>query len=307
MLTSRWRRVLPFLAVVAVLSMTACTDGSGGASGSPDASGEQAGGVVVSGDFGDTPEIEVPEGDPPAGLETSVASEGPDVDGTSVAEGDLIVVNYQGEVWETGNTFDSSFDRDAPFATSIGTGSVIPGWDQGLVDQPVGARVVLVIPPEDAYGEQGTEGIPPDSTLVFVVDILGSYSSADAATGPAVEGIPKDVPSVTGEVGQEPALELSKAKPRTSSRSTLVNQGTGEELVEGQTLVVEALQVAYPDGEVDFSSWSGSPLTFTPELVPGLTEALEGQAVGARVVSEIAAEDNEGTAIVLVIDVIGAF
>jgi FKBP-type peptidyl-prolyl cis-trans isomerase len=56
----------------------------------------------------------------------------------------------------------------------LGQGSVIPGWDQGLVGMKVGGRRELVIPAKLAYGASGTPGIPPNSPLVFVVDLLGA-------------------------------------------------------------------------------------------------------------------------------------
>lgn len=96
-------------------------------------------------------------------------------DGAKVAKGDNLTVDYLGQVYRSKNIFDQSFDKE-PFATTIGTGSVIKGWDQALVGQTVGSRVLLVIPPDLAYGEQGSgENIPPDATLTFVIDILAAY------------------------------------------------------------------------------------------------------------------------------------
>lgn len=92
-------------------------------------------------------------------------------DGPVVEAGQQITVHYKGALWD-GTVFDTSWGKD-PFTTVIGGGQVIPGWDQGLVGQTVGSQVLLVIPSELGYGPQGSgESIPPDSTLVFVVDIL---------------------------------------------------------------------------------------------------------------------------------------
>lgn len=92
--------------------------------------------------------------------------------GAVVETGQNLTVQYSGWLWD-GTQFDSSWVNGATFQTTIGTSSVIPGWDQGLVGQTVGSQVLLVIPPELGYGETGSgESIPPDSTLIFVVDIL---------------------------------------------------------------------------------------------------------------------------------------
>jgi peptidylprolyl isomerase len=116
------------------------------------------------------PTITVPDEDPPEELvvQPLIIGEGADVEAEQT-----ITVHYTGVLWDTGEVFDSSWTRGTPAPFSIGTGAVIPGWDAGLVGQPVGSQVLLVTPPEYGYGEQGSgESIPPDSTLVFVVDIL---------------------------------------------------------------------------------------------------------------------------------------
>jgi FKBP-type peptidyl-prolyl cis-trans isomerase 2 len=116
--------------------------------------------------------ITIPEGqDPPEELQEQVLIEG---DGAEVEAGQALAVQYTGVTWADGKKFDSSWDRDSASAFQIGTGSVVPGWDEGLVGKHVGDRVLLVLPPEEGYGEEGTEGIPGGSTLVFVVDILGA-------------------------------------------------------------------------------------------------------------------------------------
>ena len=93
-------------------------------------------------------------------------------DGPVVESGQTLTVQYAGWLWD-GTQFDASWMRGAPFETPIGQGLVIDGWDQGLVGKTVGSQVLLVIPSELGYGEQGSgDTIPPGATLIFVVDIL---------------------------------------------------------------------------------------------------------------------------------------
>lgn len=103
--------------------------------------------------------------------------------GAKVAKGQYLIVQYTGYIWRTGNVFDASWSRKAPFGFQIGAGQVIPGWDNGLAGQTVGSRVLLVIPPADGYGSAGASqaGIKGTDTLVFVVDILDAYPASAAS------------------------------------------------------------------------------------------------------------------------------
>lgn len=93
--------------------------------------------------------------------------------GQTAQAGQTVTVNYVGVLCKTGKTFDSSWQRNQPFTTALTTGSVIPGWVQGIPGMKVGGRRELVIPASLAYGKTGSGStIPPNSTLVFVVDLI---------------------------------------------------------------------------------------------------------------------------------------
>lgn len=119
------------------------------------------------------PDITIPPGRPPGRLIALPVVTG---NGPVVRKGDVIAVQYVGEIWRTGKQFDSSWDRGGPAAVPIGVGQIIPGWDKGLVGKKVGSRVLLVIPPAEGYGSSGNSqaGITGTDTLVFAVDILAA-------------------------------------------------------------------------------------------------------------------------------------
>ena len=136
----------------------------------PAAPAEGDAGVKVTGKLGSEPKITVPSGGtPPTGLLYKDLKVGK---GEEAAAGQTVDVQYTGALLKDGTKFDASWDRGGePFSFSLGAGMVIPGWDQGIVGMQKGGRRLLVIPPDLGYGPQGSGPIPPDSTLVFVVDL----------------------------------------------------------------------------------------------------------------------------------------
>jgi len=105
-------------------------------------------------------------------LEVATVIEG---EGPKVQPGQTLTVQYLGQLYPDGEIFDQSWTTGQPFGFQLGTGGVIPGWDQGLSGQRVGSRVILAIPSDLGYGEQGSPpSIPADADLIFSVDILAA-------------------------------------------------------------------------------------------------------------------------------------
>jgi peptidylprolyl isomerase len=118
----------------------------------------------------DKPEVDFPEGPPPADLEIADLTVGT---GAEAGPGSHVRVHYVGVAYSTGEEFDASYDRGAPLDFPLGGGRVIAGWDQGVAGMKVGGRRKLVIPPHLAYGDRGAGGvIKPGETLIFVVDLV---------------------------------------------------------------------------------------------------------------------------------------
>jgi FKBP-type peptidyl-prolyl cis-trans isomerase len=102
------------------------------------------------------------------------------VQGTGeAASGDMVWVLYTGKLETTGAVFDSTSDRNnVPYMLTLGRGSVIKGWDEGLVGMKVGDKRTLIIPPDLAYGAEARgDKIPANSTLVFDIELVGLKKS----------------------------------------------------------------------------------------------------------------------------------
>lgn len=91
--------------------------------------------------------------------------------GAKPDSGSVVSVNYTGYL-TNGKKFDSSVERDEPFTFTLGVGQVIPGWDEGIKLLNKGGKAELIIPPSLAYGPRSVGQIPPNSTLVFDVELV---------------------------------------------------------------------------------------------------------------------------------------
>ncbi|MDQ0896076.1 FKBP-type peptidyl-prolyl cis-trans isomerase [Agromyces ramosus] len=126
------------------------------------------------------PGITVPKSDPPEHVEVELLKEGA---GPVVEDGDRVVVHYTGVLWDDNTVFDSSWEtaeegnqQPGPRILAVSTGEgakVIPGFADALIGQTVGSQVGVIVPPSEGYGDQGNAQVPANSTLFFVIDILG--------------------------------------------------------------------------------------------------------------------------------------
>lgn len=151
------------------LANSSASTGSTGATGT---STTAAAKTPTSGPLSKEPHVTIPSGPPPTKLVTKEIITGT---GAEAKSGSAVAVNYVGALYKTGKVFDASWKRNEPFPFTLGKGQVIPGWEQGVVGMKVGGRRELIIPPALGYGAKGSPpSIPPNETLVFVVDLLSA-------------------------------------------------------------------------------------------------------------------------------------
>jgi peptidylprolyl isomerase len=123
-----------------------------------------------SGPLSKEPTITPPKTPAPTKLETTDLVKGT---GATAKEGDTVTVNYVGALYTTGKVFDASWERNTTFSTALLPSAVIPGWVDGIAGMRVGGRRELIIPPSLGYKNVSEGSIPANSTLIFVVDLLG--------------------------------------------------------------------------------------------------------------------------------------
>ena len=221
-------------------------------------------GDVDNADLSVKPLVTIPPSSPPTELLIEDLVVG---SGSPVGVGDFLIMDYVGVSYSTGLQFDASWDRGSPFPFELGAGRVIQGWDQGIVGMSVGGRRSLTIPPELAYGENGSGSgsIGPNETLVFVVDLIAS--------------VPANLEKPTEDLTSESTTELE---------TNDISEGSGAIVQPGNVVYIHYVGVSASTGEQFDSSWDRGRSEFigyisgTGNIIQGLDEGLLGMQVGGR-------------------------
>ena len=221
-------------------------------------------GDVDNADLSVKPLVTIPPSSPPTELLIEDLVVG---SGSPVGVGDFLIMDYVGVSYSTGLQFDASWDRGSPFPFELGAGRVIQGWDQGIVGMSVGGRRSLTIPPELAYGENGSGSgsIGPNETLVFVVDLIAS--------------VPANLEKPTEALTSESTTEL---------KTNDISEGSGATVQPGNVVYIHYVGVSASTGEQFDSSWDRGRSEFigyisgTGNVIQGLDEGLLGMQVGGR-------------------------
>ena len=305
--------------------------------GTPAPTGGTSTGAVptVAGAFGEAPQVELPAGAAADELVIEVLDEG---DGDPVAEGELVIADYQTVVWPAGDESatataeDGGPDRDEPLFDTFASGlpepllvseqGLLPGMVAGLVDAKVGSRILVVLPPSEGFGEAGNAelGVGPDDALVFVFDLLDSFAGDETAEGTAVDQAPGGPTVAEGDEG--PTVTVPATTPPTELVVQPLVEGTDSAVEAGQVIVVQYRGLLWKDGSEFDSTWAKGQATGfvigTGNVIPGWDKALVGLAVGSRVLLTIPPADGYGPegnpptiagddTLVFVIDILGAY
>jgi FKBP-type peptidyl-prolyl cis-trans isomerase len=157
-----FKRTLVALMAVLMLFLVACGGGD-------DDGGTEAGGGSEETEAAGSEDCPTEPTTTDSGLQIKEIECG---DGEAAEKGDTLEVHYEGRL-EDGTKFDASRDHGSTFEFQVGAGSVIQGWDEGLIGMKIGGTRELTIPPELGYGAAGSPPvIPPNATLVFVVELV---------------------------------------------------------------------------------------------------------------------------------------
>ena len=308
------RRVFAALSVTAVLSLTAC-----GGSGDDEAAApaDDIAGVSVTGDFGESPEIEVTDLEVDEAVD-AVVIEG---DGAEVTGDSTLRYRFRIVYASDGEEVSSNYTADSPTPLDVAAQPAV--LVDALVGTTLGSRVVLALSVDDLLSDEEAEqvGLRTDDDLVMVLDLVSEV--APPLEGPDGEAVspPADAPSVVEDDGVVTGIGFDSAPKKTSGElevTTLV-EGSGEPVAEGDSVTVDYLGVVYGGDEPFDESYSREPATFTlakGSLIDGWVEGLDGVTVGSRVLLEIPAEQGYGAqgsgdipggaTLVFVIDVLAA-
>ncbi len=222
--------------------------------------------------------------------------------GTPLTKSDALAANFVLYFWNgtssalKANTFTSS-------PTLIG-GSILPGLESALIGKKVGSRVLAVIPPAEGYGASGDSqlGITGSTTLVFVIDVLKSYSVTAGAAGTQVSSGGGALPTVSAKAGTAPTLSFPSSSPPSSLVTKTLVKGKGATVAKGDYVIAQYTGYIWRTKKTFGSSWSsGSPFGFTigaspDQVIPGWDKGLAGQTVGSRVMLSVPPAQGYGTA-----------
>jgi peptidylprolyl isomerase len=309
------RRIALIVPLLAIGLLAGCGSSSSASAASP--------AVKVAGSFGQPPAITIPAQKPASSLTIKTLIHG---SGATLAKTDAFVGNYAIYIWSgtAHRLAQSSFTTHEP---TLFAGQLLPGLEKALVGQKMGSRVLVVIPPKDAFGTNGNPqaGIKGTDTLVFVVDLIKNYAANAAASGKQVSGGGGALPTVTAVTGVAPKIKVPSGKPPAKLVTKTLVKGSGPVIAKGQTVVVQYVGAIWRTGKVFDASWTRQqPFGFTiaanpSQVIPGWNTGLVGQSVGSRVMLVIPPADGYGKSgnsqagikgtdtLVFVVDVLGAF
>src|SRR5271156_754421 len=253
------------LLAITVIPLLACLIIAGCGSSKPSSSSSAAANssnanasVAVAGAFGATPVVKIPKLDANNKLTVKTVIPGT---GSTVTKSDAMAANFVLYFW-SGKSSTLKANTFTQNPTVIG-GTMLPGLETALIGQKVGSRVLAVIPPADGYGTSGNSqlGITGSTTLVFVIDVIKSYTDTASASGTQVSNGGGSLPTVTAHTGS--AITIPANNPPSALVTKTLIKGSGPKVVKGQYVIAQYTGYIWRTKKVFDSSWtSGSPFGF---------------------------------------------
>src|SRR4051812_25875992 len=293
-------RRLPFraaaLVVAGALLSAGCASSGNAADDNPKSLTTDLAAVKVTGADGKKPTVKVPAPFSVTKTDRKVLKSG---DGDVVADGQRVSINYVGVNGTDGKEFDTSYGKGEKASFTMDPDLFMKGLVQGLSGTTVGSRVLIAVPPKDAYGTQGvpSAGIGPTDTLVFVVDVTSAADVLKRAAGTPVR--PKaGLPTVKLDKDGKPKITLPSGAPPAKLTSQLLIQGKGAKVTKGQSITVHYTGITWPGGRQFDSSWDRkAPATFyigVGRVISGWDETIVGQTVGSQLLLVIPPDKGYG-------------
>jgi peptidylprolyl isomerase len=304
-------------ALAGVLALSACGDGDSEAK--PTALDQ----VTVSGGSAkEAPKVEVkPKPLSVTETQTRVLKGG---DGSVVKGDEIVSLQYVLLNGKDGSQLDTNFGKQN-LGLNLADGNLLPGLKKGLANQKVGSRVLVAMPPKDAFGEQGNASIKvgAQDTVVFLMDVVSATKALKSAEGKAVNP-PKGLPTVKVEEGKAATITIPPGqKPPTATVGQLLVEGTGPKVAAGQTIRVAYTGALWKDGK-NFDSSANAPEGYfetvigQKQVITAWDTQLVGKPVGSRVLLVVPPKDGYGAAgsppkisgtdtLVFVVDILAAY
>jgi peptidylprolyl isomerase len=307
-------------ALTALLALTACGDSDDPSSSSK---GSPLKGITVTGGNETTAPTVAITPKPLSVTETTtrVVKAG---DGPVVKDDEIVSVKYVLLNAKDSSVLDTNYGKQN-LGLSLGTAGLLPGLKKGLSNQKVGSRVLVAVPPKDAFGDQGNTDIKVGGTdtVVFLMDVLSVTKPLAGADGKAVKPS-ADLPAVKVESGKPATITIPKGKkaPTKTVGQNLI-EGSGAKVKAGQTIRVTYTGALWKDGKV-FDSSASSPQGYfetvigKQQVIKAWDAQLVGRAVGSRILMVVPPADGYGAAgsppkisgtdtLVFVVDILAAY
>jgi FKBP-type peptidyl-prolyl cis-trans isomerase len=296
------RRFLALIAIplLACVVLAGCGGSSKSTASSSSSAASSAGAntaVTATGAFDKTPKVTIPKTKPGSSLTVRTLIQG---SGTALTKSDALAANFVLYFWQgSSSSLKASTYSSSP--TVIG-GTMLPGLESALIGKKVGSRILAVIPPAQGYGTSGNSqlGITGSTTLVFVIDVLKSYSDTAGATGAQVSSGGGSLPTVSAKSGTAPTLAFPSSSPPGALVTKTLVKGSGPKVAKGDYVIAQYVGYIWRTKKVFGSSWSsGAPFGFvigaSPEqVIPGWDKGLVGQTAGSRVMLSIPPAEGYG-------------